>query len=78
VRVVVSRALTGREREIADLIAAAGHTNREIAEQLVLSTPTIEAHLRHIFAKLDVRSRVELATALQLHAKPDPDRRPPR
>jgi DNA-binding CsgD family transcriptional regulator/tetratricopeptide (TPR) repeat protein len=61
--------LTGREREIADLVAA-GHTNREIAEQLVLSTRTIEAHLRNIYAKLDVRSRVELATALQSPARP--------
>jgi DNA-binding NarL/FixJ family response regulator len=53
-------ALTAREREIADLVAA-GRTNREIAAQLVLSTRTIEAHLRNIFAKLGVRSRVELA-----------------
>jgi ATP/maltotriose-dependent transcriptional regulator MalT len=52
--------LTAREREIADLVAA-GRTNREIADQLVLSTRTIEAHLRNIFAKLGVRSRVELA-----------------
>jgi ATP/maltotriose-dependent transcriptional regulator MalT len=52
--------LTAREREIADLVAA-GRTNREIAAQLVLSTRTIEAHLRNIFAKLGVRSRVELA-----------------
>ena len=55
--------LTAREREIAELIAA-GHTNREVAEQLVLSTRTIEAHLRSIFAKLGVRSRVELARDL--------------
>jgi DNA-binding NarL/FixJ family response regulator len=68
--------LTGREREIADLVAA-GHTNREIAEQLVLSTRTIEAHLRNIYAKLDVRSRVELATAVQPPANADPDRRTP-
>jgi ATP/maltotriose-dependent transcriptional regulator MalT len=54
--------LTAREREIADLVAA-GRTNREIAAQLVLSTRTIEAHLRNIFAKLGVRSRVELARA---------------
>jgi DNA-binding NarL/FixJ family response regulator len=53
-------ALTGREREIADLVAA-GRTNREVAEQLVLSPKTIEAHLRNIYAKLGVRSRVELA-----------------
>ena len=52
--------LTGREREIADLVAE-GRTNREIAEQLVLSTRTVEAHLRSIYAKLGVRSRVELA-----------------
>jgi DNA-binding NarL/FixJ family response regulator len=51
--------LTAREREIADLVAA-GRTNREIAEQLVLSTRTIEAHLRNIYGKLGVRSRVEL------------------
>jgi ATP/maltotriose-dependent transcriptional regulator MalT len=52
--------LTEREREIADLVAA-GRTNREVAEQLVLSPKTIEAHLRNIYAKLGVRSRVELA-----------------
>jgi DNA-binding CsgD family transcriptional regulator/tetratricopeptide (TPR) repeat protein len=52
--------LTTREREIAELVAA-GRTNREVAEQLVLSTRTIEAHLRNIYGKLGVRSRVELA-----------------
>jgi DNA-binding NarL/FixJ family response regulator len=51
--------LTSREREIAELVAA-GRTNREVAEQLVLSTRTIEAHLRNIYGKLGVRSRVEL------------------
>jgi DNA-binding NarL/FixJ family response regulator len=52
--------LTAREREIA-LLVAAGRTNREVADQLVLSAKTIEAHLRNIYAKLGVRSRVELA-----------------
>lgn len=61
--------LTPREREIADL-AAAGRTNREIAEQLVLSTRTIEAHLRNIYGKLDIRSRVELARAIQRTTAP--------
>jgi DNA-binding CsgD family transcriptional regulator len=56
--------LTAREREIAGLVAA-GRTNREIAAQLVLSPRTIEAHLRNIYGKLDVRSRVELARALE-------------
>jgi DNA-binding CsgD family transcriptional regulator len=53
-------ALTAREREIA-LLVAGGRTNREVAEQLVLSAKTIEAHLRNIYAKLGIRSRVELA-----------------
>jgi DNA-binding CsgD family transcriptional regulator len=52
--------LTAREQEIAGLVAA-GRTNREIAEQLVLSTRTVDAHLRRIYGKLGVRSRVELA-----------------
>jgi DNA-binding NarL/FixJ family response regulator len=56
--------LTRREREIADLVVA-GRTNREVAEQLVLSTRTIEAHLRNIYAKLGVRSRIELARAIE-------------
>ena len=56
-------ALTAREREIA-LLVAGGRTNREIAEQLVLSTRTIEAHLRTIYAKLGLRSRVELTRAM--------------
>jgi ATP/maltotriose-dependent transcriptional regulator MalT len=55
--------LTAREREIAELVAA-GRTNREVATQLVLSERTIEAHLRNVYAKLGVRSRVELTRAL--------------
>jgi DNA-binding NarL/FixJ family response regulator len=55
--------LTARERTIAEL-AASGHTNREIAEELVLSVKTVEAHLRNIFGKLGVRRRVELTRAL--------------
>ena len=55
--------LTAREREIAELVAA-GRTNREAAAQLVLSERTIEAHLRNVYAKLGVRSRVELTRRL--------------
>ncbi len=58
------RGLTAREREIA-LLVADGRTNREVAEQLVLSAKTIEAHLRNIYAKLGVRSRVELTRRAQ-------------
>ena len=56
-------ALTAREREIAALVAA-GNTNREIARQLVLSDKTIQTHLRNIYAKLNLRSRVELTHAI--------------
>ncbi len=61
--------LTEREREIA-LLVAAGRTNREVAEQLVLSTRTVEAHLRNVYGKLGVRSRVELTRAMTNHAPP--------
>jgi DNA-binding CsgD family transcriptional regulator len=53
-------ALTAREREIAALIAS-GMSNREIAERLVISAKTVEHHVGHIFDKLDLRSRAELA-----------------
>ena len=62
-------ALTAREREIAALVAA-GRTNREVAEQLVLSARTIEAHLRNIYDKLGVRSRVELTRAVERAPSP--------
>jgi ATP/maltotriose-dependent transcriptional regulator MalT len=67
--------LTAREREIAEL-AASGRSNREIAEQLVLSTRTIETHLRNSYAKLAVRSRVQLTRALQ-HAADSGQPAPP-
>jgi DNA-binding NarL/FixJ family response regulator len=57
-------ALTARECEIAELMAA-GRTNREVAAQLVLSARTVEAHLRNIYGKFGVRSRVEVARAVQ-------------
>lgn len=55
--------ISRREREVARL-AADGHTNREIAEQLCLSERTVENHLYRVFAKLGIRSRRELSGAL--------------
>jgi predicted ATPase/DNA-binding CsgD family transcriptional regulator len=54
-------ALTRREREIAGLVTD-GMSNREIAERLVISKRTVDAHVEHIFAKLGVSSRVQVAT----------------
>lgn len=52
--------LSDREKEIA-LLAGAGLTNREIAEQLVISRRTVDSHMVHIYAKLGLSSRAELA-----------------
>ncbi len=57
-------ALTGRELEIAMLVADR-HTNQEIAGTLFLSVKTVESHLRNIFRKAGVASRVELARAVE-------------
>jgi DNA-binding CsgD family transcriptional regulator len=57
-------ALTDREREVAQLVADR-HTNREIAERLFLSEKTVESHLRNVFAKLGVSSRVEVARLVE-------------
>jgi DNA-binding CsgD family transcriptional regulator len=52
--------LTATEHRVAEL-AADGHTNRQVAAQLFLSTKTVAAHLTSVYAKLGVRSRTELA-----------------
>ena len=46
---------------------ASGLTNRQVAERLFLSQHTVNNHLRHAFAKLDVTSRVELARLAAIH-----------
>jgi DNA-binding CsgD family transcriptional regulator len=56
--------LTGREKEVAQLLVKR-LTNAEIAAELFLSEKTVESHLRNIFRKLDVGSRVEVARLVE-------------
>jgi DNA-binding NarL/FixJ family response regulator len=53
-------ALTPSERRITDL-AAAGRQNREIAEELFVTTSTVEFHLRNAYRKLGISGRAELS-----------------
>jgi DNA-binding CsgD family transcriptional regulator len=55
--------LTQAEHRIADLIAQ-GQTNRQVASTLFVTENTVQTHVRHIFQKLQVRSRTELAAYL--------------
>jgi DNA-binding CsgD family transcriptional regulator len=55
--------LTRRERQIAGL-AASGLSNREIADQLVLSLRTVENHLERVYSKLGISGRRQLARTL--------------
>jgi DNA-binding CsgD family transcriptional regulator len=52
-----------RERRVAEM-AAAGMTNRRIAQALFVTTRTVEVHLTHAYQKLDIASREELSAAL--------------
>jgi non-specific serine/threonine protein kinase len=54
------RVLSPREHEIA-LLVARGQSNNEISENLVVSIKTVETHIQHIFRKLNVKRRAEIA-----------------
>jgi DNA-binding CsgD family transcriptional regulator len=64
--------LTDTERRVARL-AAQGLSNKEIARSLVVTVSTVEFHLRNAYAKLGIRSRVQLA-GVGLEAPEDPQR----
>lgn len=57
-------ALSDRERRVAEL-AAAGATNREIAEKLFVTVRTVESHLSNVYRKLGVELRADLLAALE-------------
>jgi non-specific serine/threonine protein kinase len=52
--------LSAREREVAALLAQ-GLTNRQIADELVVATSTVDRHVANIFRKLDLTSRAQVA-----------------
>jgi DNA-binding CsgD family transcriptional regulator len=56
-------ALTPAEHRVAAL-AAAGHSNRDIAERLYITLRTVETHLTHAFQKLDITTRSQLPAAM--------------
>ena len=61
--------LTDIEQATARLVAE-GLTNQQIADQLFISTHTVAFHLRQMFRKLDISSRVDLARIALEHARP--------
>ncbi|MFF1378849.1 AAA family ATPase [Streptomyces sp. NPDC058308] len=61
--------LTGPEQRVAAL-AAFGHTNREIAAKLYVTTSTVEQHLTKIYRKLGIRRRGELPLDLEYEDTP--------
>jgi predicted ATPase/class 3 adenylate cyclase/DNA-binding CsgD family transcriptional regulator len=60
--------LTPTERQVVDLVVA-GFTNPQIAERLLMSRGTVKAHLTHVFTKLAVASRAELAAVAARQAQ---------
>ena len=59
--------LSKRQNEVLQLIAA-GKTNREIADALVLSERTVQRHIADIYLKIDVRNRAEATAYALSHA----------
>jgi class 3 adenylate cyclase len=66
--------LTPQELQVA-LTLAEGTTTREAAARLYLSPKTVEYHLRHVYDKLEIRSREELRGALTVHSRMDSTRK---
>jgi DNA-binding CsgD family transcriptional regulator len=62
--------LTDAQHQVAEL-AAAGLTNREVAEQLYVTIKTVETHLNAVYRKLGIRGRDALSAALGSDA-PEP------
>jgi DNA-binding NarL/FixJ family response regulator len=72
-RPVSADVLSSREREVLELLAR-GCTNREIAEQLVITPSTVKVHVEHILAKLRVSDRTQAAVQAFERGYVTPDR----
>jgi DNA-binding CsgD family transcriptional regulator len=60
---ILHEALTNAETRLVELVAR-GLTNREVAAELFVSRHTVDAHLRRVYRKLNISSRVELAAVV--------------
>jgi LuxR family maltose regulon positive regulatory protein len=56
--------LSNREGEVLKLITA-GHSNKEIARTLAITPETVKSHVKHIFAKLEVKTRTQAVSRAQ-------------
>jgi DNA-binding CsgD family transcriptional regulator len=62
---IVTLGLTPREQEVAQLLVQ-GKTYKEMAAELFVSLPTVKTHVSNIYAKANVRNRLELSNLLML------------
>jgi DNA-binding NarL/FixJ family response regulator len=62
--------LTGREREVLDLVAA-GQPNKVIARRLGISERTVKAHLTSVYHRLGVTDRIQAALWADRHTEPE-------
>src|SRR4029453_19617259 len=68
--------LTPTELEVVRLVVD-GLSNPEIGRRLFMSRGTVKAHLSHVYAKLGVANRTELATLTGQRLRPTPPQKPP-
>ena len=61
--------LTPTELQVAELVAE-GQTNPQIAQHLLMGRATVKTHLEHVFTKLGVKSRAELAAMVVSRRQP--------
>jgi DNA-binding CsgD family transcriptional regulator len=64
--------LTPTEHQVVDLVVD-GLNNPQIADRLLMSRGTVKAHLAHIYRKLAVANRAELAASAARHGQPSDD-----